>query len=84
MRRSKAGESTLMAEVSADAGEERFFVGLRLSEGIQPRADEWVRWNQPIERFLSNGLLESSGNWLRLTDRGVLLSNEVFAEFITI
>ncbi len=83
VRRSKAGESTLMAEVSADAGEERFFVGLRLSEGIQPRADEWVRWNRPIQRFLSSGLLEGCGDRLRLTDRGVLLSNEVFAEFIT-
>ena len=32
--------------------------------------------------FLSDGLLERQGDTLRLTDRGVLLSNEVFQEFI--
>ncbi len=83
VERWKKGESTQTAESEADAGDERFFVGLRLSEGIQPAADEWLRWNQPIERFLSIGLLESRGDRLRLTDRGVLLSNEVFAEFVT-
>ncbi len=80
---SKSGESTQLAGVTADAGEERFFVGLRLSEGIQPHSDEWLRWREPIQRFLSSGLLESSGERLRLTDRGVLLSNEVFAEFVS-
>jgi oxygen-independent coproporphyrinogen-3 oxidase len=83
VERSKAGESTRIAGEPADAGEEKFFVGLRLSEGVEPEAAEWLRWDQPIQRFLENGLLETSGSRVRLTDRGVLLSNEVFAEFVS-
>jgi oxygen-independent coproporphyrinogen-3 oxidase len=64
------------------AESERFFVGLRLSAGIQPTAREWQRYAQPIHRFIDAGLLESSGGMLRLTPRGVLLSNEVLQEFV--
>ena len=61
---------------------ERFFVGLRLAAGIRPSNEEWVRFANPIRRFLGEGLLESAGGILRLTDRGVMLSNEVFQEFL--
>jgi oxygen-independent coproporphyrinogen-3 oxidase len=61
---------------------ERFFVGLRLMEGIRPQAAEWQRFAEPIRRFVEAGLLETEDGALRLTDRGVLLSNEVFQEFI--
>jgi oxygen-independent coproporphyrinogen-3 oxidase len=62
---------------------ERFFVGLRLMAGIRPEPEEWLRFEQPIQRFLDAGLLETAGGVLRLTGRGVLLSNEVFQEFLT-
>jgi oxygen-independent coproporphyrinogen-3 oxidase len=65
----------------ADAGE-RFFVGLRLAEGIRPAPEEWEQYRQPIRRFLDAGLLATTGGVLRLTARGVLLSNEVFQEFL--
>jgi len=68
--------------VEADAREERFFVGLRLSQGIRPDASDWNRFAGPIHRFLDAGLLETHDGILRLTDRGVLLSNEIFQEFI--
>ncbi len=60
----------------ADPVSERFFLGLRLMEGIEPVSSE------PVERLMRDGLLEASGSRLRLTARGVLLSNEVFAEFV--
>jgi oxygen-independent coproporphyrinogen-3 oxidase len=63
--------------------DERFFVGLRLMAGIRPAPEEWRRFEQPIRRFLDAGLLETDGGVLRLTGRGVLLSNEVFQEFLT-
>jgi len=66
----------------ADHDEEHFFVGLRLATGIRPSAGEWRRFDAPIQRFLNEGLLAREGERLHLTDRGVLLSNEVFAEFI--
>jgi oxygen-independent coproporphyrinogen-3 oxidase len=62
--------------------DERLFIGLRLSAGIRPDAEEWRRYQAPITRFLDAGLLETAGGVLRLTNRGVLLSNEVFQEFL--
>lgn len=60
-----------------------FFVGLRVTSGIRPEAHEWLHFREPIERFLKQGLLETDGSTLRLTSRGVMLSNEVFQEFLT-
>jgi len=62
--------------------DERFFVGLRLTEGIRPEPEEWRRFAEPIRRFVSAGLLETEDGVLRLTGRGVLYSNEVFQEFL--
>lgn len=66
----------------SDALEEKFFIGLRLSEGIRPEPEEWRRYEQTIDRFVADGLLETDGSVLRLTSRGVLVSNELFQEFI--
>jgi len=79
-----SGQSARIDATPANPAEERFFVGLRLTQGVQPRAEEWLRFEQPIERFIADGLLARDGTRLRLTDRGVLFSNEVFAEFISI
>jgi oxygen-independent coproporphyrinogen-3 oxidase len=62
--------------------DERIFIGLRLSAGVRPDPGEWQRFDAPIHRFLDAGLLETSDGMLRLTNRGVLLSNEVFQEFL--
>jgi oxygen-independent coproporphyrinogen-3 oxidase len=67
----------------ASSADERFFVGLRLMQGIRPTPAEWRRFDEPIHRFLDAGLLEAADGILRLTSRGVLLSNEVFQEFLT-
>jgi oxygen-independent coproporphyrinogen III oxidase len=66
----------------ANAAEERFFVGLRLMRGIRPEPSELSRFQQPIRRFTEAGLLASEDGVLRLTDRGVMLSNEIFQEFL--
>ncbi len=63
--------------------DERFFVSLRLMEGIRPDAQEWQRHDAAIRKFLEAGLLEAADGVLRLSNRGVLVSNEVFAEFLT-
>ena len=78
-----SGASACVLETPANSDEERFFVGLRLMRGIQLQPDDWRRFEGPIQRFLADGLLARDQERLRLTDRGVLLSNEVFAEFIT-
>jgi putative oxygen-independent coproporphyrinogen III oxidase len=80
--RMRRGESPRLDSAPASPDEERFFLGLRLTEGIRPDPSEWTRFDTPIQRFLSEGLLAKEGATLRLTSRGVMLSNEVFAEFI--
>jgi oxygen-independent coproporphyrinogen-3 oxidase len=66
----------------ANMQEERFFVGLRLMRGITPQAEEWEKHAESIDRLVTGGLLEREGGTLRLTSRGVLISNDVFQEFI--
>ena len=83
MARIQSGQSARIDSTAANPAEERFFVGLRLAQGIEPRADEWRKFERPIQRFIDEGLLARNGGQLRLTDRGVLFSNEVFAEFLT-
>ena len=73
-----------------EALEETFFLGLRLTR--------WVNLNEVVEEFSDAaieplleavcefegaGLMEKSGDVIRLTARGRLLSNEVFEKFIT-
>jgi oxygen-independent coproporphyrinogen-3 oxidase len=80
--RSESGERLRVFEAEANLAEEKFFVGLRLSAGVIPEPEDWARWRTPIERFLADGLLERQGGTLRLTEQGLLFSNEVFQEFI--
>lgn len=70
--------------VKSDLGEEHFFVGLRLSSGIQPTAEERRRFSEPIARWLQAGMLEERCGALRLSDRGVLVSNEILQEFVSV
>jgi len=82
--RLESGASPVAQEHEARLAEEKFFVGLRLREGVRPDAEDLQRFEGPIRRFLAAGLLESGQGVLRLTSRGVMLSNEVFQEFIGI
>ena len=82
VKRFRRGESPRAESTEAKLSEERFFVGLRLTAGIRPASEDWQRYAAPIRRFVGHGLLEAEGDMLRLTSRGVLLSNEVFQEFL--
>lgn len=62
----------------ADRERERYWVGLRLLEGVEIEPV----WVETAQRLAAQGLLEWKGSRARLTDQGVLLSNEVFQEFI--
>jgi len=59
----------------ADERSERLFLGLRLAEGVQAEGSELSQYEQ-------DGLIERIGGRVRLTSRGVLLSNEVFQAFV--
>ena len=78
----ESAQSARTETTVAIAGEEKFFVGLRLSEGVAPNPADWQRFGSAFELFLSNGMMERSGDRLRLTPRGIMVSNEIFQEFI--
>src|SRR5207244_9141067 len=72
-----------------EALEESFFLGLRLNRGLdlaQLRGafspESLAACDSPIEECIREGLLEKCGTTIRLTARGRLLSNEVFAKFL--
>jgi oxygen-independent coproporphyrinogen-3 oxidase len=69
--------------------EEEFFLGLRLVEGVDLRvlankfgAPAVSRFSKTVADLVADGLLHRSEKGIRLTPRGRLVSNEVFAEFI--
>ena len=75
--------------VSADqALEESFFLGLRLNRGLdlgclrEEFGDAANRFEATIDELVADGLLLHTGENLRLTNRGRLLSNDVFQRFI--
>jgi len=74
--------TALLEETPAKRDEERLFLGLRQTAGVRLSQAEWTRWSAPLARYFNEGLLARDGEVLRLTDRGVLLSNEVFQEFL--
>jgi oxygen-independent coproporphyrinogen-3 oxidase len=85
-----AGAPLTLTEVAdKNALEETFFLGLRLNRGVNLNTlandfgrDAVDRYREQISELTGSGLLSTDENWLRLTDRGRLLSNEVFSRFL--
>ncbi|MBC7961842.1 MAG: coproporphyrinogen III oxidase family protein, partial [Steroidobacteraceae bacterium] len=72
-----------------DAMAEFMFLGLRLSEGVSPESFErefgstlQTTYGSVIDELIRIGLLQQGAGALRLTRRGMLLSNQVFARFM--
>jgi oxygen-independent coproporphyrinogen-3 oxidase len=81
-----AGERILS---DRERAQEALFTGLRRSEGIdlerfrgRHRLDPREEWGKELSEAEAAGLVEVAGGRLRLTDRGVLVSNEVFQKFV--
>jgi len=71
--------------------EETFFLGLRLTSGVDLDAvsekfgeDALAGFALPTAEFVQSGLLEQKGSVIRFTPRGRLLSNEVFERFLAL
>lgn len=72
-----------------DALEEFMFLGLRLTEGVsfaafRERFGREMRavYGEQIDRLTKQGLLAEDGTGIRLTRRGIDVSNVVFGEFL--
>jgi len=73
----------------ADREAEAVFLGLRMMRGLSFKeyeqafgADLRTKHENDLTRFTEAGLLECTGDLLKLTRAGALLSNEVFAAFV--
>jgi oxygen-independent coproporphyrinogen-3 oxidase len=83
------GQSPIVERTSLceeDARSEAIFLGLRLMQGIDLNnyqlrfgMDLREQLNGELDRLQDAGLIEIDEQWLKLTTRGALLSNEVFA-----
>lgn len=69
--------------------EETMFLGLRVLEGVskeqfreQFSCELCVVYRKELEKLEKEGLLEEEGDFVRLTSRGIDLSNPVLAEFL--
>lgn len=69
--------------------EEFIFMGLRKTCGISTKEfykrfniDIYEIYNKVIDKFLNNGLLIKNGENLRLSSKGIELSNQVMQEFL--
>ena len=84
------GAANTVTVVTARAAmEESFFLGLRLNRGVDLErlrreftADAIATFEPAIQECEREELLEREGATVRLTGRGRLLSNEVFAKFL--
>ena len=82
-------QRTVVSEQSAL--EEAFFLGLRLSKGVDLRRiatefgqDAVFELQETITELVQAGMLSLEGAVIRLTARGRLLSNDVFEKFIQV
>ncbi len=73
----------------AAALEESFFLGLRLTQGVSLRElsgrfgeDILKHLNPTLDELVGDGLLQHRKEFIALTPRGRLLSNEVFERFV--
>lgn len=73
------GEQELLSDTAAM--EEYFFLGLRKTKGI-----DWTPYREQYEdvvkQLIKKGLLETEDTYLRLTELGIDVSNQVLAEFL--
>lgn len=69
--------------------EEEMFLGLRLIEGINLKTisekhqlDIEALYEKPLKKLIEAGDLERIGDQIRLTQKGLLMANEVFEQFL--
>lgn len=85
----ESGASAVVAREPAELRSEFVFLGLRMMRGVDFAEyerrfgeDLRVRNGESIDRLSSLGLVVADERRMKLTRRGALLSNEVFAEFL--
>ena len=87
-----AGDGREVTLVDADAAfEEALFLGLRMNAGLDlyELRDEFGAARvegcaEAVRELVEGGLLRRNGEWVMLTERGRMVSNEVFGELLRV
>lgn len=84
----KEGRAEVMRE-SVDIESEFMFLGLRLTAGVSLKEyqqrfqiDAIAKYGNDLGRLMDAGLIDYTADRIRLTPKGMLFSNEVFAVFV--
>lgn len=88
----ECGQSAVMENMSLDDDDkqsESIFLKLRLKGGVDLNehrlrfgVDVRSRYGEEIDRLLDAGLIEFDGDRMRISRKGLVLANEVFAAFV--
>lgn len=69
--------------------EEEIFLGLRLTKGIdfnhlfkKFNIDVYQKYKKEFDKYLENGLMQKTQDGIKLSQEGILLSNEILCDFI--
>ncbi len=62
--------------------EETMFLGLRKMKGVLVTKELQEAYGSVFQKLTGEGLLDRAGNYVRLTDRGIDVSNYALAEFL--
>ncbi len=65
-----------------DRESESIFLGLRLERGIDIDSNTFAKYKNEIDQLVADDLIICSDNTIKLTRRGKLYSNDVFAMFV--
>lgn len=66
----------------ADTLAETMFLGLRTMKGVELTEQMRRVYAKVLEKYVGQGFLEEREGWLRLTERGIDVSNRILAEFL--
>jgi oxygen-independent coproporphyrinogen-3 oxidase len=69
--------------------EEFMFLGLRMVRGVSRKEferhfnkDMYEVYGGVIHKYVDEGFMESEGDWVRLNDRGIDVSNIILSDFL--
>lgn len=79
LKGSFAGEETVLEETAAM--EEYFFLGLRKMKGVNWKPYQ-EKYQKTVEKLVAEKLIELDGDYIRLTELGIDVSNYVLAKFL--
>ena len=58
------------------------FLGFNDEEGLPISARIPREYAKEFDKFLANGLMQKTQNGIKLTQKGILISNEILCDFI--